>query len=121
MRIHRNIMHPSPQHFLKKNLLSCAHTACGFRLEITCHDRAAVYTDTDFQLVIGHVANLEAQDSTEDIQGHIRYLRRVVTAGLRSRNATCHHVSVSNRFNLQGQKVEKDLLPLRKANHCMVR
>ena len=85
------------------------------RCERTYHASAAgssVQSDADLQLLLRFVSDLESLHSLENLKGHPRNLSRVVltVSQWKSRH---HHVSVTNRLNLEMHKV--NIQKIRKA------
>ena len=61
-------------------------------------------SDADLQLLLRFVSDLESLHSLENLKGHPRNLSRVVLT-VSQRKSRHHHVSVTNRLNLEMHKV----------------
>ena len=64
-------------------------------------------SDADLQLLLRFVSDLESLHSLENLKGHPRNLSRVVLTVSQGKSRH-HHVSVTNRLNLDMHKVNKD-------------
>ena len=69
-------------------------------------------SDADLQLLLRFVADLESLHSLENLKGHSRNLSRVVLTVSQGKSRH-HHVSVTNRLNLEMHKV--NIQKIRKA------